>query len=566
MAKHFADSDGADSQRRGTQAPQSRADFEARPGESPHACGSRAVADASEPAPAGDGLDFVPDPYGWGPGQGGSAQGGSAPSSNLHVAGDPDPYAASGPNPFAAGSSPCASEPNPYASEPNLFAPGSGTGSYADESNPYAAPTSGAVNLRHEQVGPGSEKARRKHRDLPGQGVPGQQRRPRRRKPVLLIVLVAVLALAVGGVYLYLNPPIFSVTVNGTARTVSAGSTLADIVKEGYASPKAGNLMAVDGSVAKEGGGDQLEAQVNDQTTNDASFVVPRGANVTISDGQDTTEDYDEQTETVPHGESGSDVNSFNNYWAGSIHIYSDGEDGEQVTKTGKVSGKTVTEVTKQPVDAGYHVYTADTGDDKVIALTFDDGPWPTTTSEILDILKANDAHATFFEIGNQIAENADVVKRIHEEGHQIGTHTWDHAAGSGRGVDLTRMTADEQVSEVEKGFDAIDQAIGTKTSRILRAPGGNYHGQIITTLRDKVTAEVGWNIDTEDWRKPGADKIEQAILSAKSGDVILMHDGGGDRSETVAALKDALPKLKAEGFKFITVDELLAYGMPKSE
>lgn len=524
MAKHFAGSSGVDSQRRGTRAPQSRADFEARPGESPYARGSRAVADASEPAPADDGPDYVPDPYGWGLGQGGST-----PSSN--------PYAAGG-----------------------------GAGSCAGESSPYAAPASGAVNLRHEQVGPGSEKARRKHRDLPGQGVPGQQRRPRRRKPALLIVLVAVLALAVGGVYLYLNPPIFSITVNGTARTVSAGSTLADIVKEGYASPKAGNLMAVDGSVAKEGGGDQLEAQVNGQTTNDASFVVPRGANVTISDGQDTTEDYDEQTETVPHGESGSDMNSFNNYWAGSIHIYSDGEDGEQVTKTGKVSGKTVTEVTKQPVDAGYHVYTADTGDDKVIALTFDDGPWPTTTSEILDILKANDAHATFFEIGNQIAENADVVKRIHEEGHQIGTHTWDHAAGSGRGVDLTRMTADEQASEVEKGFDAIDQAIGTKTSRILRAPGGNYHGQIITTLKDKVTAEVGWNIDTEDWRKPGADKIEQAILSAKSGDVILMHDGGGDRSETVAALKDALPKLKAEGFKFITVDELLAYGMPKSE
>ena len=372
MAKHFAGSNGVDSQRRGTQAPQSRADFEARPGESPYARGSRAVADASEPAPADDGPDYVPDPYGWGLGQGGST-----PSSN--------PYAAGG-----------------------------GAGSCAGESSPYAAPASGAVNLRHEQVGPGSEKARRKHRDLPGQGVPGQQRRPRRRKPALLIVLVAVLALAVGGVYLYLNPPIFSITVNGTARTVSAGSTLADIVKEGYASPKAGNLMAVDGSVAKEGGGDQLEAQVNDQTTNDASFVVPRGANVTISDGQDTTEDYDEQTETVPHGESGSDMNSFNNYWAGSIHIYSDGEDGEQVTKTGKVSGKTVTEVTKQPVDAGYHVYTADTGDDKVIALTFDDGPWPTTTSEILDILKANDAHATFFEIGNQIAENADVVKRIH--------------------------------------------------------------------------------------------------------------------------------------------------------
>ena len=124
-------------------------------------------------------------------------------------------------------------------------------------------------------------------------------------------------------------------------------------------------------------------------------------------------------------------------------------------------------------------------------------------------------------------------------------------------------MSPDEQVQEVEKGFQAIDQAIGEQTPRILRAPGGNYHGDIIPNLKDYVVAEVGWNVDTEDWRKPGADKIEKAILSVKPGDVVLMHDGGGDRSETVAALKEALPKLREQGYKFVTINELLAYGTP---
>ena len=439
----------------------------------------------------------------------------------------------------------------------------------ASAGNPYAeGPTSGAVGVEPERVGPyartGSHHAASRHAGAYGAGVPGAPRRRRRRVPVLAIVLVAVAALAAGGVYLYVNPPFYDVTVNGTSRRVNAGATVGDLVEANYASPKAGNLIAVDGSVAKEGAGDPFEAQVNDTTTADPDFAVPRGATVTISDGSDKTEDYTEQKQTIPHGTtSSSNVDSMTAYWAGSIHVFSQGQDGEETTKTGSVSGKTVTQVTKQPVDEGYHIYTPKVGDDKVVALTFDDGPWPTTTSEILDILKENDAKATFFEIGNQVAENADVVKRIHAEGHQIASHTYDHAAGSGRGVDLTRMSADEQVQEVDKGFKAIEDVLGTQVSRVLRAPGGNYHGAIINTLKDKIVAEVGWNVDTEDWRKPGADAIEKAILSVKPGEVVLMHDGGGDRSETVAALKAALPQLKAQGYRFVTVDELLSYGVP---
>lgn len=464
-----------------------------------------------------------------------------------------------------------AARPGREASEPGPSRPGRETGEPTaaqmpqdnpyvphTQDNPYAAgPASGAVGVTPERAGKAGA-----GRGGAGQGVPGAARKRHRRVPVVAVVLVVLAVLVGAGALLYLNPPIYRVSVNGVEHMIRTGMTLQDLVDEGWATPAAGDLIAVDGSVAQEGGGDKFEANLNGTVTSDPATTVPRHSTVEFSDGNDVDEDYTETTEAIAHGEGGQDVSSPATYYAGPIHVLSDGQDGEQVTKTGKVSGKTVTEVTKQPVDSGYSAYSVNTNGDKVIALTFDDGPWPTTTSEILDVLKENDAHATFFEIGNQVAENADVVKRIAAEGNQIGSHTWDHASGSGQGVNLTFMTADEQRDEVTKGFSAIEDVLGTSVPHVLRAPGGNYYGSLVENLKDLVDAEVGWNVDTEDWRRPGADKIAEAIMSAQPGNVVLMHDGGGDRSQTVEALKIALPKLKAEGYSFVTIDELMStYG-----
>lgn len=386
---------------------------------------------------------------------------------------------------------------------------------------------------------------------------------PKRRNRGGLIagIVVAIIAVAAGvGVYLFLNPPIFDITVNGTKHTVKSGTTIQAAIDQGFASPVAGDLMAVDGSLATKGGGEAFTATVDGKSVTNADYVLHKDDSADISDGGNTDEPYTEATQTIPFSTNSSAM-TFSSYYNGSIHIYTDGQDGEQVVRTGSVSGKTVTTVTKQPVSAGYHTYTANVGDDKVIALTFDDGPW-STTSDILDVLKENGAHATFFEIGNQIANYSSVVKRAYDEGNQVCSHSWDHAAGSGQGVNLTYMTAAEQISEMQKGFEAIDSAVGTKVSRVMRAPGGNYYGSLITTLHPYVTAEVGWNIDTEDWKRPGVDSIVAKLLSVKPGQVVLMHDGGGDRSQTLAALKVALPQLVAQGYKFVTVDELIAYGI----
>ena len=106
--------------------------------------------------------------------------------------------------------------------------------------------------------------------------------------------------------------------------------------------------------------------------------------------------------------------------------------------------------------------------------------------------------------------------------------------------------------------MEAIKNATGQEASTIFRCPGGNFDTSVATDLEGIVTAEIGWNVDTTDWKKPGADVIAQRIQSAGPGNIILMHDGGGDRSQTIEGLRQALPKLKEQGYSFITVQELL--------
>ena len=387
--------------------------------------------------------------------------------------------------------------------------------------------------------------------------------RQHKRRNVLLVAIIALLCICAIVVFVFF-PPFYNVTVNGTTQTVNAGATLQSLVDNGFASPKAGNLVAVDGKLLKEGAGKPFSATVDGAPIDDTQHEVGKDAIVEISDGADAVEEYTESTETLKHATSEQTATA-NSYYIGSIHLYSDGEDGTKVTRTGKVSGKTVSEVTKQPIDSGFNAYTADVGNDKVVAITFDDGPWPETSEEILSILNENGARATFFEIGNQVEEYPEITQKLAAAGNQIATHSYDHASGSGQGVNLTYMSHEEQINEVTKGISAIEKALGHEVSHVLRAPGGNYYGEMVETLHPYVEAEVGWDVDTQDWSRPGTDVIASRIESAKPGQVILCHDGGGNRSQTVEALKTALPYLKSQGYSFITVDELLAYGPPSS-
>lgn len=371
-----------------------------------------------------------------------------------------------------------------------------------------------------------------------------------------LIAVAAVVVLAIVGIFAFNNwmgsKPV-EVTLNGDQVTISgAERSVGGLLDNNVVSVTPGNYVAVDGSTIRQGEGTRCTAKVNGNDTDDMDMHLNGGDKIEISNGTDITEPYtDSEPQTLPHKTELKGV--------GAVHLYSNNaQDGEQVTRTGKESGITATVTTKEPVDNIVQYYNVNSNGDKVIALTFDDGPWDKQTDEILDILEQNDAKATFFTVGQCISGHEKELQRAASMGCEIGTHTWDHAEGSGEGVSLIKMSTDERKQEVQKGLEAIKNATGQEASTIFRCPGGNFDTSVATDLEGIVTAEIGWNVDTTDWKKPGADVIAQRIQSAGPGNIILMHDGGGDRSQTIEGLRQALPKLKEQGYSFITVQELL--------
>lgn len=371
-----------------------------------------------------------------------------------------------------------------------------------------------------------------------------------------LIAVAVVVVLAIVGIFAFNNwmgsKPV-EVTLNGDQVTISgAERSVGGLLDNNVVSVTPGNYVAVDGSTIRQGDGTRCTAKVNGNDTDDMGMHLNGGDKIEISNGTDITEPYtDSEPQTLPHKTELKGV--------GAVHLYSNNaQDGEQVTRTGKESGITATVTTKEPINNIVQYYNVNSNGDKVIALTFDDGPWDKQTDEILDILEQNDAKATFFTVGQCISGHEKELQRAASMGCEIGTHTWDHAEGSGEGVSLIKMSTDERKQEVQKGLEAIKNATGQEASTIFRCPGGNFDTSVATDLEGIVTAEIGWNVDTTDWKKPGADVIAQRIQSAGPGNIILMHDGGGDRSQTIEGLRQALPKLKEQGYSFITVQELL--------
>ena len=374
-----------------------------------------------------------------------------------------------------------------------------------------------------------------------------------RNKLIAGAVAVAVVAIGIFAFTTWDANKAVSVTINGQQQTIEGQQrTIEGLLDTNTVSVTPGNYVAVDGSVMREGEGTRATATINEQGTEDFSTRLNEGDDISLTNGSDITEEFTE-------GEPQTLQPTLEIKGTGAVHLYTQkGEPGEKVVRTGNESGKTAEVTTKEPVNGVVQYYNVNTNGDKVIALTFDDGPWDTSTAAILDTLKEYDAKATFFTVGQKISGHEDLLQRAANEGHEIGTHTWDHAEGSGQGVSLILMSSDERKQEVEKGLQAIKDATGQDASLMFRSPGGNFDASVASDLSDLIDAEIGWNIDTGDWQKPGVDTIAQRIESAGPGEIILMHDGGGDRSETVAALKQALPKLKEEGYRFVTVSELI--------
>jgi peptidoglycan/xylan/chitin deacetylase (PgdA/CDA1 family) len=191
-------------------------------------------------------------------------------------------------------------------------------------------------------------------------------------------------------------------------------------------------------------------------------------------------------------------------------------------------------------------VYYVDDGP-KTIALTIDDGPSPIYTPQILQILAKYKVTASFSMVGENVTYYPGVARDVADAGHVIVNHTWDHA-------NLSTLTESQTRAEIAHASDAIHTAVG-RVPTIFRAPYGAWSR---TTLeycaREKLTA-LDWSVDPRDWARPGVSKIVSNILkNTGTGSIILEHDGGGNRSETVAALKIAIPRLLDAGYHFRSV------------
>ena len=199
------------------------------------------------------------------------------------------------------------------------------------------------------------------------------------------------------------------------------------------------------------------------------------------------------------------------------------------------------------------HIYAANRDAGKYIALTFDDGPHPVYTEQILDILDKNGAKATFFVVGRNAESYPELIQREYTYGHEIGNHTYSHP-------DMNKISVDRAVEEILKTQNIIESITGKKPE-LFRAPGGVFSEELITNIEELECKPIlwSWRQDTKDWCNVSVDSIVSGVVNnLQNGDIILFHDYNVNGSPTPQALELLLPKLKSLGYSFVTVSELL--------
>lgn len=357
------------------------------------------------------------------------------------------------------------------------------------------------------------------------------------------IVLVAAAVLGIGYRFFWRD---VDVTVNGTTYSTRINTTADELLRANdYFGVKPGKLMSVGGKVLDEQGGDRCAVQVNGESVafaDLAEFTVPEGADISVEDGGDATEQHEERTvDIAPAIEmDGTGAIQFVSQW---------GKNGKKTVWVGEQSGETVDkETVEEPTNMVVSAMNPKPqGDKKYIALTFDDGP-SSYSPDILSILKKYGAKATFFNLGNRAdATSATVV----EDGHEMASHTNAHK-------NLPECDRDTLRSEITTAADSIEESAGVRP-QMIRAPYGAFTSVEWARAGDLISCNVLWNIDTLDWQLPGASAIVNEVLSsAYNGAIVLMHDGGGDRSQDVKALDRIIKGLKEDGYELVTVAELM--------
>lgn len=332
------------------------------------------------------------------------------------------------------------------------------------------------------------------------------------------------------------------VTVSGSSQSVPLGSEVGDLARMGALRPEPGDLLDVSGEVLAHGSGEPPVYVVNGKVAGPSSRLRD-GDSVDVRRGEDRVEATATTQTPIPI--------TFEKTGTGPlVSLESAGSVGVREDTVGEISGKILSSRTVTPAQPMTVRRWAPDPSTKIVALTFDDGPWPAQTEQVLDILARNEVKATFFMVGHQVDRYPAIAKRVADEGHVVGNHTQNHTI-------LTRQNSEVTRKQIMEGSFTIRDATSV-LPRWFRPPGGGMNMSVVNEAKRMKMDLVMWDVDPQDWRKPAPDVMLANMLAhIKPGAVVLLHDGGGDRSHTIAALPRLIEELKSQGYIFVTLDQM---------
>lgn len=358
----------------------------------------------------------------------------------------------------------------------------------------------------------------------------------------VLAVLLVITSLLVLGFPAF---TMMTVRIDGHDRRVRIGITVAEAAAAGLLHGHEGDVLSArTGRMVSHRTGMPPVVRVNGRVVK-LGRVLEAGDIVRSEDGASTVEETMTVRETIgiPTEVSGKGA---------LLRLRKAGSVGLQEVVIGRISRDVVSrKVLEEPVPMELERYSPPPKRQrKLVALTFDDGPWPTSTRLILDKLRDYKVPATFFVVGRNARREAWLLRRMRDEGHLIANHSTNHP-------DLGASTYAVVRSELGTTQRIVRKETGV-TPTWFRPPGGHVSQTVYEASGHEHLKLVMWTVDPQDWRKPDYRNIAWwTVRATKPGSVILLHDGGGDRSRTVQALPHIIRALRAQGYEFVTLDGL---------
>jgi peptidoglycan-N-acetylglucosamine deacetylase len=323
-------------------------------------------------------------------------------------------------------------------------------------------------------------------------------------------------------------PPPAHVRLDHEAMSVPRGMTYAAFAENEGLSARDGRLLSITGEI--------LERHISDGSIElnglppDPMHLMASGDRIVFVEGVDRTEDTKRVTTPLP-----GRANAFVQRTLATFRV-------REITTVGRRSGE-VADVRMQTIGQP-RVPTA-------VALTFDDGPWPDDTETLLRVLHRERVHGTFFMVGSLVAEHPDIVKEVLAAGHVVANHSLTHPTDPPF-ADLSDRRLE---AEIAGGADAL-RAAGAKPT-LFRPPGGSYDAAVVFDAWRQRERVVLWSVDPHDWDANRTPKeIAKSVLGhVRAGSIVLLHDGGGDAADTIAALPKIIRGIRKMGLELVTLD-----------